>query len=464
MQSLIYVMIAAVMLAPHLASPFGNNILPVYAKYLPDVLSMVVAIYVVAAGTQQRFRYLNGKYLVAFGALTVVIVCGVLVNDDQPGPVLSGLRYYLRAIPFFFLPVVVDFGERQIVKYLVMIATLSLVQVPVAIYQRYTIYIWSRFSGDDVRGTLMHSGVLTIFLISVLCVATALMLRGRLGKMAYGALLLLLLIPMSINETKVTVFLLPIGLLITSIMSAPPKKRIRVTMAGVALIVVAGAVFIPIYDFFATAHVYGRAEGAEESIGQMFTDKNFFGNYLDAKTQIGTDKTEAGRVDALTAPLASFSDDPVRLAFGLGVGNASTSPLGAQFVGRYQRSYGIFASETTAATFLVETGVLGLALVLLLHFLVLQDTLVLARQGEQLLGVIACGWTGAWIVITIGNFYIPCHIYDSVSFLPWFFSGLIAARRQRLLAEASHAVPIPLDVGRHAERPAGLRRARQRAR
>jgi hypothetical protein len=392
------------------------------------------------------------------------MACGVLVNADQPGPVLSGLRYYLRAIPLFFLPAVVDFSERQVRKYLSLIVALSLLQVPIAIYQRYTIFIWSRFSGDDVRGTLMDSGVLSLFLICVLCVATALMLRGRLGKVHYGALLLLLVIPMSINETKATVFLLPIGLLITCIVSAAPHKRGRVALAGVALLVVAAGVFIPVYDFFATAHVYGSSEGAENTIGKMFTDKNFFSNYLDAKTAVGTDKKEAGRVDALTAPFASFSSDPVRLAFGLGVGNASRSPLGPQFIGRYQRTYGIFASETSAAALLVETGVLGLALVLLLHYMVFQNTLAFARQDKGFFGAIACGWAGAWVVITLGIFYTSCHVFDSISFIAWFFTGLIVAKQQRLSA-AFHEVPASLGATRLSSvEPVSLQRERERAR
>ncbi|MGH9641796.1 MAG: hypothetical protein ACRD3Q_05175, partial [Terriglobales bacterium] len=283
MKIFMYVVIAVVVLAAHLSSPIGYQILPVYAKYLPDVLSMVVAAYVVAVGARQRFRYLNAKYLVVFGTLMVVMVCGVFVNGDQPGPVLSGARYYLRAIPFFFLPAVVDFSDRQAVRYLGALTVLSLLQVPIAIYQRYAILSRGGFSGDDVRGTLMHSGALSIFLIAVLCMLTTLMIRGRLNKLVYGVLLVLFMIPMSINETKATIFLLPLGILTAIITAAPRHKRLRVGMYGLVLLAVAGGIFIPLYDYFATVHVHGDSEF---TIGQMFTDKDFFSHYLDDNTVV----------------------------------------------------------------------------------------------------------------------------------------------------------------------------------
>ncbi|MGH9521039.1 MAG: hypothetical protein ACRD3E_00755, partial [Terriglobales bacterium] len=180
-------------------------------------------------------------------------------------------------------------------------------------------------------------------------------------------------------------------------------------------------------------------------------------------TVVGTEKSEAGRVDALSAPLTSFSSDPIRLAFGLGVGNASTSPLGPQFTGRYARTYGIFATETSAATFLVETGVFGLALILLLHYLVLQDAMFVVRRDNGLMGALACGWVGAWLVITLGNFYIAAHFLDAGSYIPWFFSGLMAAKRERLSAAFAEESPPVVEQQAPAARALGSQRARQQA-
>jgi hypothetical protein len=94
--------------------------------------------------------------------------------------------------------------------------------------------------------------------------------------------------------------------------------------------------------------------------------------------------------------------------------------------------YWNFALVMSAATFLFEIGLLGTALVLFLHWMLLRDALFIAKRDDSLMGTVALGYVGVWVTVTIGLFYSLIHSCEAISFLFWFVSGLIAARRQRL--------------------------------
>ncbi|MGH8322386.1 MAG: hypothetical protein ACRETD_01085, partial [Steroidobacteraceae bacterium] len=68
--------------------------LPKAARFLPEALSAVIGIQVVLAGTAQRFSGVAPKYWLIFGAMAVMIVCGMIANGVGSGPEIGGLRYY----------------------------------------------------------------------------------------------------------------------------------------------------------------------------------------------------------------------------------------------------------------------------------------------------------------------------------------------------------------------------------
>lgn len=442
MRYFMYLVIAASMLAAYLSMP-GVALVPGVVKFLPDLLSALTALYVIAAGTRQRFHLVSFKYFLVLGSLALVMVCGPLVNQEPPGPMVNGMRYYLRAIPFFFVPAVVDFSDQDLWRYLKLYLGLSLIQSPLAVYQRFQVAAHNDFSGDAVIGTLMISGILSLFLISVLCVMGSLMLRGRVGKLWYTICFFILVVPMSVNETKVTVILLPLGLLVTFALASPPGKRILVTVAGLSLLILGGAIFVPVYNYYNTLH-----NPVPFTVQDFFSNPKTLEGYMEKDASVGTDE-EAGRGDAIAIPFKAFKRDPVRLTFGLGLGNASRSSLGPQFSGQYEVTFWNFTQVLSVTAFLLELGVLGTALILLLHFMILKDAVFVSRHDKGLIGALAPGYIGGWITITVGLFYLAIHSYECLSFTFFFFSGLMCARAVQLKSEGigprQHAL-----VPRHA--------------
>jgi len=406
----------------------ANSGAPAILKFVPEILSVVVTLYVLFEGVRKRFPNVALKYWLAFGGMTFVIVCGILANGVGTGPILAGIRSYVRAVPMFLLPAVCEFTDKQKTQQLKLLLGVGLLQIPITVYQRYIVWSEGRFSGDSVSGTLLHSGGLSVALICFVLVLAGFALRQRLGRMTFLVLFFTLLLPTTINETKATVVLLPLGLVTALVIGSPPGRRLRVAVWALLLLAAFSAVLIPIYDFTQERNPY------KKELVTFFTDDKQLNGYLEAKhAGVGTTQ-QVGRSDALMIPAHYLARDPIRLAFGLGLGNASHSSLGQNFVGQYYDLFRQFVI-TSFTVFLLEIGVFGTALVFLLYWLVFADAVYVARRDESMMGSIAIGWSGVVVVMGLATFYMPTHVFNSLAFLYWYYSGMIAARRTHLVSE-----------------------------
>jgi hypothetical protein len=275
-----------------------------------------------------------------------------------------------------------------------------------------------------VWGTLATSGHLSIFLISAACVLVGLTVRRGLLRPAPLLLLLGLLIPTMINETKVSFFLVPLGLLTAALVGTTPGRRLRMVGTAAALIVGFGSIFIPVYNAMQAGNPYPQTISLD-----LLTDNKK--NYLEQRDAGVGARTYVGRADAVTIPLSYLAQDPMRLAFGLGIGNANTSSLGASFSGRYGSLFE-FVTTTSFAFFLLEFGIPGTLLILLLHWFIFRDAVALARSRDGLLSGIAVGWVGVSVVIGIAIFYVTTQAEPTISYLFWYFSGIVVAGRAQL--------------------------------
>jgi hypothetical protein len=438
MQAFILAMFCVAMLNDYLIQLLD---LPSIARFVPEIMSAVVILYVFVAGTRDRFRWVASKYWLIFGALAVVILCGIINNRPGAGPVISGMRFYFRAAPFFFLAAVVPMSEEQINRQLKLLLVLCFIQLPISGYQRWVVYDAGRFSGDPVQGTLMDSGILSMFLICGVLILTGLLLKRRISAVRYMVLFLILLIPTTINETKVTVVFLPLGLLVTVLVGAEPQKRLRYAGMALTLIVAFGAIFVPVYNLFEERNHY------KVDIVDFFTNPQELDKYLTGTGErstvgLGTQKM-VHRGDAITFPLHYLSKDPALLAFGLGLGNVSPSNLGRNFQGSY---FSLFQNilVISFAYFLLEFGIFGVVLIGVLFWLVFADTLAVARSDDGLLGAVAAGWTGVISVFLVATVYTNFHYFTSVTFLYWYISGLICARRMSMTGGTTRAF-LPTD-------------------
>ncbi|HLW23741.1 MAG TPA: hypothetical protein VKT22_05190 [Steroidobacteraceae bacterium] len=421
MQFLVLLIMTDVMLGDYLVKLLE---LPLVLRFVPEALSGVLIVYVAIAGTREHFRNVAPKYWLVFGTLIVLMLCGIFNNPSGSGPVLSAMRFYLRALPMFFLPAVLPMTARDLTRQLRWLLVLALVQFPIALYQRSIVLSQGRYTGDEVRGTVMDSGVLSIFEIGAACVLTGLLLRGRIRHRWFWPLFFLVLAPTTINETKVTVFLLPLGLLCTIMIGAEPGKRLRYTGMGVAALVLFGFIFVPVYNLMEAHNPYK----SQRDILNYFTNPDELARYLSSDVSgVGT-KKDVRRGDAMMVPLRFISSDPARLAFGLGLGAVAPSSFGKAFEGPYFQLFKPFLI-TSLTFFIIECGVLGVLSIGFLHALLFFDTVYLSRHDPSFDGALAAGWSGVVVLMTVAITYTIVHEFTSVSYLFWYFSGTLCARR-----------------------------------
>jgi hypothetical protein len=79
----------------------------------------------------------------------------------------------------------------------------------------------------------------------------------------------------------------------------------------------------------------------------------------------------------------------------------------------------------------VEFGGFGVLLVFSLMWLVYTDCRVVCRRNEGTIPALAAGWAGVTVLLWLAMFYKDILIHASLSFVFWYFAGLIAAERLR---------------------------------
>ncbi len=398
-------------------------ILPDGAQYLPEISSMIAVVLVLVAGTRNRFQYVRAQYWILFGALLLTMACGVVVNHVGAGPVFAGLRNFLRAMPWFFIPAVFAFTDQQIKSQLKVLLGISLLQLPLAAQQRLATSAQGSFTGDFTSGSLLISSIMSIFLIGTMCVVAAMYARGQVKRWQFAVLFVLLLVPTTLNETKATVFLLPLSLLVAFLVAARPGRRLRVVLLLSLMVTAFGTVYFPVYEHFNASRKYGKP------LSELLTDSENLQSYVSKTKDIGADRPP-GRMDSIVVPLKRLSADPPRLAFGLGIGNVSNSALGRGFTGEYFATYGPFLITGTG-WFLLELGVIGTILIAAVMWAVFRDCLIVASRPGEVLPPLAAGWAGVTVLIVLGMFYKDLIVHASLSFVFWYFAGLIAAARMR---------------------------------
>jgi hypothetical protein len=73
----------------------------------------------------------------------------------------------------------------------------------------------------------------------------------------------------------------------------------------------------------------------------------------------------------------------------------------------------------------------------MIFWFVYSDTLVVAREDSSVLGAIAAGWTGVVAIFAVGVLYTSFHDFASVTYLYWYISGMVCARR--VMLDSGHA-------------------------
>ena len=418
--------------------------LPPRFMYVADlVIALVAAVTIARLVATQRIAAIPLKYLLVFSGFCYVVVSAIILNDVSPAVTFAGIRNYFLYVPLFLLPFAYDYSAKDAKKQFVVVLGLALLQVPIAFRQRF--FEYSDPSGDVVTGTLGFgaSGILSVFLVSTTIMLVALSLGKELKFGRSLVLGLLLLLPTTINETKVTPILF--GIAGCGLLYVKRRQINRMQIVGIATFAVfAGTIFVGAYDQLYPTK--GGKSGYIDIVTSNPANVGFTGAQVDASAfrfarkrdqvvglapRLFEGESWVGRFDSLKMPFqAFFPDEMIHLLFGVGVGNV-TSNFGDGGAYRFVGNLG--GTKTTVTQLLWECGVLGTSFFLLFVGFVLRDSLALSTDQEW--SEVATGWVGVSLIVLLVCFYLSLFMAPALLALFAFFSGLVVAkcREKRVL-------------------------------
>ena len=421
MNILLYVLFLSIFSLDWISFKLGG--LPRIATWLPEILSlMTVALVVMLFAIRKHFA-LKGKYLIFFSLFFMFILGGIIVNAVPSGVVLAGLRSNLKYLPFFFLPIVYVFSDEQIRRQLKFLLVLSLIQCPVTIYQRFIKYAGVG-TGDVVGGTLGQntSGVLSVYLACTISLVIAFYLKGRIKRSMLLILIGLLFLPTTLNETKVSLLLIPFALISPALFLPGQMNTIKRILPVMAVCMVLMVVFVKVYDHISVSQ-------GKVTIGK-FLERERGGpkDYLYRGEKLRQEKG-ISRFDSIELAVDQLSRTG-NLLLGVGIGNASPS-FSDKLTGEYYKKYWQLQPGGTGLSHLLwEQGLVGVLLFIFFFGLVLQDSIYLSTRND-IAGAISLGWISVVMIISGSFVYFSTFGQNIFAYLFWYFSGYIAAQRYR---------------------------------
>lgn len=412
------------------------GILPNAAKWLVELTSIaVVPVIFLYYAITKKFMARPG-YFIAIFMLFLVAFTGSVVNQSSAAALIMGFRHHFKYLPFFILPMVCLFSEKEIKNILLLLGGLLLLQLPVTLFQRFVMFS-SVTTGDVVGGTIASSGVVSVLMVSAISLLYSLYLSKQITTKKMLVVAFCFFIPTTINETKATFILLPLGLLLATILYGDKNmllKMKKLALYGLLSVLFVSA-FIYMYDI-----LYGSK--FERSFFDYLVQEKEGRGYLyygDKRTQERIEEGKRiGRVDAVVTALKKTSDDFGHLMLGVGIGNALTTRISFLKTGDSElRQY--FPDLTTIPNIIWELGVLGLMLHFALFFMLFKDALAL-RSMSGFFGAFGLGWACVIGIMAVTLFYVNVLYSDALNTTFWLISGMVVSkRRQTQKAELAQA-------------------------
>ena len=425
MNKFIYLLFASVFFLDYMA--FKLAIIHTSIAWLPDILSMI-AVLVVLVLSASRDGAVSKKYVVLFLCLLAVMVVGVASNTTTAGSLVVGVRNYLKFLPFFFLPAVFTFSEKQIRGQLKLLLALVLLQGPLALYQKF-IQFGITSSGDFISGTLQTGGQLPILLTAAMAILTGFYLRQRISTVRYIIFLSLMVVPVMLTESKASIGYIPLAFIVpifANYRTGTNRRNGKQILGVLTLLAVVGFAFVATYDYFAQFGRESRRAGLIEFFASGTAENYLNRGAIDARR---VDKT--GYVDIVLLPLVQLSDEPFKLLFGLGIGSVSGSAIESLAADRPDTGDYSVHIGSSVSQFLWEIGVLGLILYFIFFYMLYDDARRLSK-GEGILAQLALGWTGVIAIATLALFFRIIFEDGAIAYPFWFYAGMIAANAVRI--------------------------------
>jgi len=377
---------------------FELGIIPRAATWMPEVLSMLTCLIVALQFAFRKQLAIHKKYICLILLYFAIIFVGIVLNATPAAGIIVGLRFYLKSMPFFLLPAVYDFSEEQFKKQLL-------------------------FLLDGITGTLEISSILSITMICSIAIIFSFYFNKKIGIKTFFIIACCLFLPATLNETKGTLVLLPIALVLPAFFiqgegNSKAKSLLAMALIGVLFI----GVFFSVYDHFMKPRL-------GHSLFDIIQNKKQVESFLYRGAE-GDPGDAVARVDAIYLAYKHLSQNVNTLAFGLGMGNVTGSYFESA-AGKHTEKLQYGAQMLAVTQLFWELGLFGVIVYVTFLFSFFRDAYSL-RKSDDLFGSFALGWSAVVVIIGISLIYKNVLQFNVINFMFWYFSGVVAAKRFRM--------------------------------
>ena len=298
------------------------------------------------------------KWLLAF---FLVILISAVVNGSFSLNAIISLKGYFQMLGILLALAYFGFSPVQADRFVKAILILGFVQLPFALHQflflvpeRATAFAASHLvvGVDVVVGTFLGSmqgggasAVLAVFQVTAISLLFARWKRGLLKSRTTFISAFILLLPLTLNETKITFLLLPFafGLVFMDTLKKQPMKFIG---GGLAIIAIVVGIFLG-YTLL--------PKGQKHQSPSEYFEAAWVTNFGDA----GYGSGELNRTTVLTHWVKShYGDDFPYVFLGHGPGSVRSNALGIP-TALQLKYYGLGIDLTSISTMLWELGLIG---------------------------------------------------------------------------------------------------------
>ncbi len=408
---LLYAMIVSIFLLDFLLFRYGIGMR--LLTWIPEMVSIIIAVLIPFKTAASKQVEVPIKYVLLLVLYLFHLGVGFVLNEVSGWTILSGLRIYTKFIPVFFIPLLFLSSSKDFKRLLLFLLFLSVLQFPVVLYQRFVEFGAVLSAGDPVGGTLgTHtSGVLSIFLLIVMSFLIAYYFKEELPFSFFILLFIVIFLPTTMNETKVTFLLLPITIIFPALfIKAKAKSIIRVFGVG----------FLLFLSFFALLEIYNTFQSRKWGYGiETFVAKPG-----------RVEEYSSRRLDPIQYAISNATKDIRFFFFGRGAGNVSKG-FTQRLDGKYVDEGRLYSAKISSFTKMMwEIGVLGVLLILFFPIFVFQDASKLCKQEGQI-GAFSLGMLSCCTFFFLSFFYTGTFEQNVFVYLFFLTSGYIALFKYR---------------------------------
>lgn len=365
-----------ILLNVFLTSSMIGNYLPFIGRkaiWLTDLMLLVILVRLAVSFALEKtplFREKDNLLIIVLVGLGLV---STMANDLTARIAICGFRNYFKYIPLFLaLKYLID--DRTFIKrILVFWIVIALVNVPLSVYQFLfgeEIEVMSRY--DLVGGVFSAggSGILSLYQIVIISyILLSYQAKPPVRRWCAVALILFLLLPVFINETKITFVLLPLAFLYVYRDRVARRPFETIGMALLALLLL-----------FSLNRVYSRPD--QDFGGQSLFSREWVRSYFYDSSYFSEEES-LNRLSAVEFAWSNISKDPVHFLIGVGPGNASYSALEGGVGKYYQRNPDLNIDMVFLSKILWEYGVGGTLLFFIFIFYIWRSVSVVGKGAKE---------------------------------------------------------------------------------